>query len=261
MSKQSNQRKRAEKLRREEKALNRVFVIFLIGIAAECYLLMLRRYFVNGTAQELVAAAGVIRWMGYLGAAAAAVGLALTLLKKAKPELRRAGPWVLGAGLFFALSSLLMYNIYPQDSLFLCIAVAILTVLGLVYCLFQPEFFFSALIVGGSIFTLWVQRKGLGTVNWNTKVTVGTVVVLLGLIAVAALTARIEKNGGRWPWKKHFRVFGPTCPYKALYLTYGVAFVVILAALFAVSAIYYYTMWGLGIFLFGLAVYYTTKLM
>ncbi len=261
MSKQSKQQKRAEKLRREEQTLNRVFLIFLVGIVAECYLLLLRRYFVNGTAEELVAAAGVIQWMGYLGAAAAVVGLVLTLLKKAKPIFRRLGPWALGAGLFFALSSLMMYRIYPQGSLFLCIAVPILTVLGLVYCLFQPEFFFSAIILGGSIFTLWVQRKGLGTVNWNTKVTVGTVVVLLGLIAVAALTARIEKNGGKWPWKYHFRVFGPNCSYKALYLTYAVAFVVILAALFAVSVIYYYTMWGLGIFLFGLAVYYTTKLM
>ena len=50
-------------------------------------------------------------------------------------------------------------------------------------------------------------------------------------------------------------------PYACFGVVCAGLLYVVLAGLFAVSAIFYYTMWGLGIFLFGLAVYYTTKLM
>ena len=260
MAKQPYSKKQADKRRREEQALNRVFNIFLIGIAAECYLLFMYRRLIKGTAQQIVDAAAALQWLGWLGAAAAVIGAGLLVWKTAPADLRKARWWILGAGAFFAVSSLLMYRFYPQGTLLLCVGVPILTVLGLVYCLFQREFFLTAVILGGAIFTLWVQRKGLGTPKWNTLVTAGSVVVLAGLAVLTALTRRIEKNGGKWPGKK-LRLFTQGCPYRALYLTYAVAFLVVLAGLFAVSTIFYYTMWGLGIFLFGLAVYYTTKLM
>ena len=136
----------------------------------------------------------------------------------------------------------------------------ILTVLGLVYYLFQHEFFLTAVILSGSIFTLWVCQKGLGTPNWNTKVIVGSAAVLLGLAAVAALTRQIEKNKGRWIGKRKVRLFSVNCPYPALYLTYGLAFAAIVLSL-AVGGAAYYAIWVLGIFFFGMAVYYTTKLM
>ena len=261
MAKQPFSKKQAEKRRREDQALNRVFLIFLIGIVAECYLLMMERFFVNGTAQQLLGAAAAIQWLGILGGVAAAAGLVLLVWKRAVRPLRIAGWWLLGAGAFFGLSSLMMYFLYPDGNRILCVAVPILAVLGLIFCLFQREFFLTAVVLGGAIFTLWVQRKGLGTPNWNTLVTVGSAVVLLGLAAAAALTRRMEKNRGRWPWKPQVRVFSTSCPYPALYLVYAVAFAVILAGLFAVSVIYYYTTWGLGVLLFALAVFYTTKLM
>ena len=260
MAKQPYSKKQEDKRRREEQVLNRVLNIFLIGIAAECYLLFMYRRLVKGDARQMVAAADALVWLGWLGAAAAVIGAGLLLWKAAPARLRSGRAWLLGVGAFFALSSLLMYNVYPLGSLALCVAVPILTVLGLVYCLFQREFFLTTVILGGAIFTLWVQRRGLGTANWNTLVTAGSVVVLAGLAGLAALTRRIGRNGGRWPWGKK-RIFTQNCPYGALYLVYAVAFAAVLAGLFAVSAIFYYTMWGLGVFLFALAVYYTTKLM
>lgn len=256
----SRSENRADKLQREQEALNRVFRIFLIGIAAECYVLFLYARFVKGNAQQLLNARAAVQWLGWLGLIAAAAGLALTAVKKQDRKLRQAGLWTLGTGLFFALSSVLMYFVFPQGTLLLCVGIPILTVFGLVYNLFQHEFFFSCVVLGGTMFTLWVLRKGLGTANWNTKVIIGAVVVLLGLAAVACLTFQISKKDGRWPYKGNFRVFSPGCAYNVLYATYGVAAAAILISL-AASAAVYYTMWAVGIALFALAVYYTTKLM
>ena len=256
----SRSENRADKLQREQEALNRVFRIFLIGIAAECYVLFLYARFVKGNAQQLLNARAAVQWLGWIGLAAAAAGLALSIVKKQDQKLFRAGLWTFGVGAFFALSSPLMYFVFPQGTLLLCVGIPILTVFGLVYYLFQHEFFFSCIVLGGSMFTLWVLRKGLGTANWNTKVIAGAVVVLIGLAVVAALTFQISKKDGKWPYKGDFRVFSSGCPYGVLYATYGVAAAVILAALIAASTIYY-TMWVVGVVLFGLAVYYTTKLM
>lgn len=262
MAKQPKSRaeKRADKLQREQEALNRVFRIFLIGIAAECYVLFLYARFVKGNAQQLLTARTAVAWLGWIGLAAAAAGLALLLVKKGDKRLLSVGRWALGAGLFFALSSALMYFIFPQGTLLLCVAIPILTVFGLIYYLFQHEFFFSCVILGGTMFTLWVLRKGLGTVNWNTKVIAGAVLVLIALGAAAFLTYKISQKDGKWPYKGNFRVFSVGCPYNVLYATYGVAAAAVLLAL-VFSASIYYTMWAVGIALFALAVYYTTKLM
>lgn len=256
----SRSENRAEKLQREQEALNRVFRIFLIGIAAECYVLFMYARFVKGNAQQLLAAVTATKWIGWLGAAAAVAGLVLAIVKKQDRRLRSGGLWALGVGLFLALSGLIMYFLFPQGSLLLCVAIPILTVFGLIYFLFQHEFFLSCIVLGGAMFTLWVLRKGLGTANWNTAVIAGAVVVLAGLAAAAALTVQISKKDGKWPYKGDLRLFSPGCPYKVLYGTYAAAFAVILLALVLPASIFY-TMWGTGILLFGLAVYYTTKLM
>jgi len=256
MANKPNKQKRMEKQRREQEALNRVFNIFLVGIAAECYLLTVYNKFVNGIVQESVTWSYIVEYLGYAGVLAVMAGAVLTVWKK-KERLGKIGLWVAGIGAFFALSSMIIMNIYPEGSQFLCVLVPILTVMGLVYCLFQREFFFNAVVMAGAIFTLWVCRKGLGTVNWNTKVTVGVVVVLLGLAAAAAVVRWLQTNNGSW---KGIQIFGKTTDYRLIYGVLAVSFAVILLALILpVSA--FYTMWVMGIALFALAVFYTTKLM
>ena len=259
MANQPNSKKRAEKLRQEQEALNNVFRLFLIGIVAETYLLILYNKFVKGTPQDLIASSYVIRAMGVIGGIALVLGLILTLVFR-KAKVRRVFHIVAAAGAFFGVSSAIMYAVYPGGTIFMTVLVPILTVLGLVYFLFQPEFFLTSVILTGSIFSLWVCSKGIGTINWNTKVTVGAVLVLLGLVAVAALTRMVEKNGGKWIGKGGARLFTQACPYKMLYLTYAACFVTILLALVMVSTTYY-TIWILGILFFALAVYYTSRLM
>ena len=55
MAKQSSRsEKRAQKLQQEQEALNRVFRLFLVGILAECYLLVMYNKFIKGTVEEVV---------------------------------------------------------------------------------------------------------------------------------------------------------------------------------------------------------------
>ncbi len=262
MAKQSSRNeKRAQKLQQEQEALNRVFRLFLIGILAECYLLVMYNKFIKGSVQEVVTSSYVVTVLGYAGVAVLLLGLILALaFHKKRPGLGKVSSIAAGVGAFFAVSSALMYWIYPSGTIFLLVLVPILTVLGLVYNLYQREFFLTAVILSGSIFTLWLCGKGLGTLNWNTKVTVGAVLVLLGLLAAAYLTHRVEKNNGKWLGKNGVRMFTPACSYPLLYATYAVCFITILLALVLVSTTYY-TIWILGIVLFALAVYYTSKLM
>ena len=260
MGKQPDQKKKTmERRRQEQAALNRVFAIFLVGIVAEGYLLTVNNKLVRGTARQVVAWAAAVTWIGYIGLALLIAGAALAVVKRKSPRLRALGLWLGGAGAFFAVTSPLFY-FYPQEAGYLLVLLPILTVLGLIYFLFQHEFFLTAVILSGSIFTLWVCQKGLGTVNWNTKVIIGAAAVLLGLAAAALLTRQIQKNKGRWIGRRRVRVFSANCPYPVLYLTYGLAFLSIVLALAVVSTAYY-AMWVLGVLLFVLAVYYTTKLM
>lgn len=256
MANKPNRDKRAEKLRREQEALNRVFTLFLVGLAAECYLLLLYNKFAHGMVQEIATFSYVLEYAVYAGLAAVIVGIVLTVWKWKEPT-RQIGLWVLGIGAFFALTSKLSLEIYPKGTDFLCVLVPILTVLGLVYCLFQRECFFNVTVLSGAIFTLWLCRRGLGTLNWNTKVTVGGIVVLIGLAAAGALLWYLRKENGQW---HGFQIFAKDCDYRVIFATLAVAFAAILLALL-LPATAFYTMWILGIALFGLAVYYTTKLM
>ena len=81
MAKQSSRNeKRAQKLQQEQEALNRVFRLFLIGILAECYLLVMYNKFIKGSVQEVVTSSYVVTVLGYAGVAVLLLGLLGALL-------------------------------------------------------------------------------------------------------------------------------------------------------------------------------------
>lgn len=265
MAKQSNYHNRKEKKltreQRDNQVLGQVFRLFLLGIVAEGLLFFFNDFYINGTAQSLV---GIYYGLPYASAAGfvlMVVGLALLWKKRnVSPVTRKVYGWIAGLGAFVGFCSLVLRLLYPTGGTYLCLLVPILTVLGMVYLLFQREFFLVAVILSGALFTVWVCRKGIGTANWNGKVLVGGILVLAGLAALAALTAKVQKQGGRWIGTYKVRLLPEDCDYRMLYLAYALAFVAILLAMLVVGTTYY-SMWVLGIALFAFAVYYTTKLM
>ena len=265
MAKQSNyHNKKQQKLTREQRdnqVLGQVFRLFLLGIVAECFLFFFSNLYLNGTGQTLVTIYHSLPYACAVGLVAVVVGIVLLLKKReVRPLVRKVYGWITGVGAFVAICSLVLYLVYPNGGTYLCVLVPILTVLGMVYLLFQREFFLIAVILSGALFTVWVCRKGVGTVNWNGKALVGAGLVLVGLVVLTALTAKIQKQDGRWMAGVKVRLLPADCDYRMLYIAYALSFVAILLAMVVVSTTYY-SMWVLGVALFAFAVYYTTKLM
>lgn len=261
MAKQSNYNKK--KLTREERdnlVLKKVFHLFLVGIVAECYLLIVSKQYINSSGDLFFGIYHAMQVLTVVGLVVMVAGIVLLALQKGSEKVKKCYPWLIIAGGFFGISSFLFNFLFPKGGTYLCVIVPILTVLGLVYYLFQREFFWLTIILGGGMFTVWVCRKGIGSANWHTRALVGSLVVLAGLVVVTILTRMVQKNHGKWIGKCHCPIFPANCDYRLMYFAYAIVFVAIVLALVMVTTTYY-SLWALGILLFVYAVYYTTKLM
>ncbi len=256
MAKKPISQKKADRQQQENQALQRVFNVFLLGLAAECYLFVVYRGYVAGSVDALLIWDKILRYGAILGLVMLLAGVGVAIWKRNDPKLRRAMAWTAGVGLFLAVSGWVVTRIYPEGVTAMCIAVPILTLLGLVFFLFQHECFLSTVTLAGALFTVWLSGNGLSG-SWRTYVVVGAVGAVVVLALLAGLTRKAQQSGGKLG---SARVFSPDCNYWVLYGVYAVSFVAILAAL-AIPLAAYYLLWVLGILLFVEMVYYTTKLM
>lgn len=257
-SKKPISQKRTEREQSENQALNRVFALFLVGLAAECYLFVLYRAAV-GTINSMLACYNAIKWLSWLGLIMLVAGAAVGYVKRNDRKLRSAMLWVAGAGLFLGLSGWIMSQFSNDNKgiITMCIMVPILAVLGLVFLLYQHECFYATTALAGAMFTVWVRSSSLNAGGWRTAVIVGAVLAAAVLVGAAALARKAQQSEGKL-WG--VRVCSLECDYRILYVVFAAAFVCVLLAV-AIPAIAYYLMWALGILLFAEVVYYTSKLM
>ena len=256
MAKKPISQKRAEREKQENQTLQRVFNVFLLGIAAECYLFVVYRNYVMGTAASLLVWHSVLRWAAILGVVLLAAGAAGAYVKRTAPRLRRAGILAAVVGLFLAVSGWVMMRFFDQGGTTMCVLVPVLTLLGLVYLLFQRECFLSTVVMAGTFFAVWVCGSGLES-SWRGAVIAGAVATMVILAVLALLVRKAQQDGGKL---RGLRVLSVECDYRVVYAVLGLcaaAIVVVLAAPVAS----YYLLWGLGLLLFAEMVYYTTKLM
>lgn len=257
-SKKPISQKRTEREQSENQALNRVFALFLVGLAAECYLLVLYRSVV-GTINSMLACYSALKWISWLGLIMLVAGAAVAYVKRNDRKLRTPMLWVAGAGLFLGVSGWIMTQFSNDNKgiITMCIIVPILAVLGLVFLLYQHECFYATAALVGAMFTVWVRSASLNAGFWRTAVIAGAVLAAAILAGAAALAYKAQKSEGKL-WG--IRVCSLECDYRILYAVFAAGFVCVLLAL-AVPAIAYYLMWALGILLFAEVVYYTSKLM
>ncbi len=259
MAKKPISQKRAERQQQENQVLQRVFNAFLLGMAAECYLFIVYRNYVTGTVPQMLTWVQILRWGGWLGLGMLAVGAVLAVLahRQGAAKRRAAMCWVAGAGLFLAAGGWLMTNFYPEGVTVMCVLVPVVTLLALVYFLFQRECFFCTLTLAGTILAVWVCGNGLDSVSWRVPVLIGAAAGLVILAALAVGLRKVQRAGGKL---LGLRVFSVDCDYR---VPYGVLAVcgVSVGAVLVYMALSYYLLWALGILLFAELVYYTTKLM
>lgn len=243
----------------ETRTLSRVYYVFLLGLAAECYLFLIYRGYAWGSVSAALAWHKALTVLTWLGLAALVAGAVAGVLKRQDRKLRGIMTWVGGLGAFFMISGWVITHFFTNGAgvTAMCILVPIVAVLALVYLLYQHECALSTVVLSGAMFSVWLRGASASSEYWRLPVIAGCVVVVIALAAAILLTNKAQKDGGKL---FGIRCFSVECDYRILYVVLAAAAVAVLAAAI-VSAVSYYLMWVLGVLLFAELVFYTTKLM
>ena len=229
---------------------------FLAGCVAEIYLLVIRRFYVNGTVEQLLACDAALPYLMGVGAAVAVVGLVLAILWRQAAGRRWIGWSVFAAGVFLGGSALFIKMFYDSALTLLCVVVPVAMLLGILWNLYDRECAWSLTILAVSMIVLWICRHLLGGGTTLGTLALAGAVVYLVLLAVAAfLTRKADHNNGLLG---KIRVLPATADALPIYIACGLSFLAVVLALFS-STVAYYAMWALALVVFVLAVYYTVK--
>lgn len=251
--------KKAEKEKQDNQVLNRVYYVFLLGLAAECYLFLVYRGYAVGSVSSMLAWHNVLTVCMWLGLVLLIAGAVAGYVKREDKKLRKIMTWAAGIGAFFALSGWLSTHFFSNGLgvTAMCVLVLILAIFALIYLLYQHECALSTVALGGAMFSVWARGATANSSRWSIPVIVGCVLALALLALAGWLSNKAQKDEGKL-W--NVQALSLECDYRILYATLGVAAVGVLIAL-VVPSISVYLMWLLGVALFAELVYYTTKLM
>lgn len=246
MSKNTN--KRAKSMKKDEPAMNTAMKIFLAGCVAELYLLIVRRYYVQGNALTQIAWYDTyLKLFIALGVAAFLAGAVFAYSFRTQKGRCEIGCIIASAGLFLAVSSgLVLWNMTTIT--FLSVVVPVAMLLGILWELYDRECAISLTVLGVSLIAMWVYRRGMYSTSVGTAVKAAAVLYLVVLVAIAILL----KQG------KLGKLLPSSADPLPVYVACGLSVAALVIALVSRTAAYY-AMWALAIVVFGLAVYYTVK--
>lgn len=233
---------------KQDESMVNAMKFFVVGFVAELYLMIIRRGYVNGTANQQIAwYDNHLKTLLFVGIAVLAVGAVLAYMWRQNKKTRVYGWIIAGFGAFVAASSALVH--WNMSSLtMLSTLVPVVMAVGIVWSLYDRECALSLTALGVSLFAVWVCRHQVNSIYLGTLVKVAAIILIIALIAVAVLA----KQG------KLAKLLSAKADLTPVYTACGLSVVALAAALVS-PVIAYYAMWALGIVVFGLAVYYTVK--
>ena len=85
--------KRAERMAKSDRNVNRAMILLTVGLVAEFYLLMVNNYFVKGAVGQVLTMMSVLKVLGIVGAAAFGAGLVMWIMRKKWTRFAPAAPW------------------------------------------------------------------------------------------------------------------------------------------------------------------------
>ena len=256
MAKKPISQKKAEKQQMENAVLQKVLNVFLAGMLAECYLLLVYNNYDMGTVDSMLTWHSILDVLFYVGLVLLVGGVGVGIWKRSCPKCQKIMPFVAGIGLFLAASTWISTSFFPSGTKILCIMIPIVSLLGLVFLLYQHECFLSTITLAGAFFASWVCANGM-TGFWRLPVMAGAICSIVAIAVLAFLTGKAKQNEGKL---KSIRLFTAECDYRVLYAVFALSAAAIVIAMVA-TGVAYYLLWVLGIALFAELVYYTTKLM
>jgi len=232
---------------KQDKPMTGAMKFFLAGCFAELYLVIVRRFYMNGNLHQVVAWDSYLKVFGWIGVAILAIGAILALVWKSSKKKSIIGWSVAAAGLFLAAASfLIQWNMSLQALLSVLVLAAML--LGILWSLYDRECALSLTVLGLSLVVLWVCRRQGASMYTGIYVKALTAIFILILVAIALLAKQ----------KKLGKLLPANADLMPVYAACIISVIALLAAIFS-PVIAYYAMWALAIVVFGLAVYYTVK--
>ena len=185
-----NPKSKSKAIKKDE-PMNGAMKFFLAGCVAELYLLIVRRFYVNGSAEQQIAwfDSYLKRFIG-AGVVVLAIGLVLAYLWRQAKAKRELSCYVAGLGAFVALSStLVLWNMSALSPL--SVIVPVVMVLGILWSLYDRECALSLTILCVSLIALWICRRQVSSMYLGTYVKV----LAVAYIVVLAVIAFLVKQG------------------------------------------------------------------
>lgn len=252
---------RTAKKQREDQALNRVLWWFGGAVVLEFFLLLLNRFYLvanNGGDVEL--SRGIYQFLRVFTwvclAAAVVLGVWRFLRKRQGGKTLVLTGCCAAAGILFVCAFVAGFwgNYGGIRFLYVCVPVA--AVLVLIYYLYQREFFLVALQGGLALFALWFYYNFFGRSNGLVYAVLAAVLALTaGAVALFVVLQRGKGALGK------VRLFSRKTNYVPLYIAAGITVLAMLAALIFGPTAAYVAIFGVVAWLFGVAIYYTVRLM
>lgn len=247
MAKNPNSKVGKAKSVKKDQPMTGAMKFFLAGLVAELYLIIVRRFYISGTLEQVVAWDSYLKVFGWIGVGVLALGVVLSLVWKSDKKKRVIGWAVTGAGAFLAVASFaIQRNMSTLGLLSVLVLAAML--LGILWTLYDRECALSLTMLGSSLIMVWICRNHGASIYVGLYVKIVAVLWIVALIAIALLAKQ----------KKLTRLLPAKADLTPVYAAAVISGVALLAAIFS-TVIAYYAMWALAIVVFGLAVYYTVK--
>lgn len=249
------------KRRMEDRIFNRMLVWLAVALAVEIFFVLVNRFYIHARAGEIDS---MVVWHKALLVLffAGIVLFVFCLVWGRKNQARGKDlilPFALSGGfLVMGLGSLLIRMSHSSAHLILGIVPG-LAILLIIFYLYQKEYFPCALVCGLGILTLICFRLSGPTGKKYLMCLAVTVIVAAVCLAVMLM---LKKNGGRMTWKgERIELLPSGANYLPYFISAVLTVIVCLCPLALGAAAAYYGIWVLGVWVFILAVYFTSKLM
>ena len=183
--------------------------------------------------------------------------------KKKNPE---TGIFRIILAVFFAVlavCSLLFLRLGEASVPVLLVIVPSLAGIMMIYYLYQKEFFVISVVCGSGILGLWLFRASAGQ---HQKLFFTYLAVLFCVLTVIVALAYLSRkgNGAVKLGNRSLDFLGPKANFHVLYITCAVVAVTLLLSVVSGAVgvgIAYYSILALVVWVFAMAVYFTSKLM
>ena len=120
---------------KREGPMNATMKFFLAGCVAELYLLVVRKYYINGTLTQVIAWDSYLRYILWAGVAVLAIGVILSIVWHKDRKKRVIGWSVGGAGAFLAFSSWFTLGYVDAALRLMCVVVPVVMLLDILWSL------------------------------------------------------------------------------------------------------------------------------